>query len=109
MYQDRIVLCASSTYTQKYYLNPDFNNLPQQIQEELQVACILFTEQISCVFQIEYNEDGSLEFVVIPEKDDFAFDEIGSGLKIKELQMSKRDLWETLELYFRVFFLGEDL
>lgn len=83
--------------------------MPEQIQEELKVACILFTEQISCVFQLEYNEDGSLEFMVIPEHDDFAFDEIGSGLKIKELQTTKRDLWETLELYFKVFFLGEDI
>ena len=42
-------------------------------------------------------------------EDDFAFDEIGSVLKIKELQQMKRELFESLETFFRVFYLGEDL
>ena len=36
------------------------------------------------------------------------FDEIGSALRIKQLRQTKRELLESLELYYRVFFLGED-
>ena len=36
------------------------------------------------------------------------FDEIGSALKIKEIQRTKQELLESLETYYRVFFLGED-
>ena len=43
------------------------------------------------------------------EENDFAFDEIGSVLKVKELQQTKRELFESLELFFRVFYLGEDI
>ena len=38
-----------------------------------------------------------------------AFDEIGSVLKVKQLQQTKRELFESLELFFRVFYLGEDI
>jgi len=37
------------------------------------------------------------------------FDEIGSQLKIKELQRDKQDLLQSLQLYYKVFFLGEEL
>ena len=33
----------------------------------------------------------------------------GSVLKIKELQNTKRELFESLELYYRVKYLGEDI
>lgn len=54
---------------------------------------------------LEYQEDGTLEFSVRSESDDFFFDEIGSVLKIKELQREKRELLESLELFYKVFFL----
>ena len=37
------------------------------------------------------------------------FDDIGSALKIKELQRTKEELLQSLQLYYRVFFMGEDL
>ena len=43
------------------------------------------------------------------EEGDPMFDDIGSALKIKKLQMEKQDLLESLQLYYRVFFLGEEL
>ncbi len=49
MYQDRVVLCGASAYEKKYYLNEDFKALPQQIQDELKIMCVLFTEDIGGV------------------------------------------------------------
>ena len=46
--------------------------------------------------------------VVAALKEDPMFDEIGSHLKIKQLQTEKRDLLEALQMYYKVFFLGED-
>ena len=40
---------------------------------------------------------------------DPTFDDIGSHLKIKQLQREKQDLLEALQLYYRVFFLGEEI
>lgn len=37
------------------------------------------------------------------------YDDIGSVLKVKQFQQTKRELLESLELYFKVFFLGKEL
>lgn len=109
MYQDNVVLCASSAYEQKYFLNEDFEELPETIKDELKIMCVLYTEEIGGILNLEYEEDGTLIFQVTANEDDLLFDEIGSVLKIKDLQRKKADLLESLELYYKVFFLGEDL
>lgn len=108
MEKEAVVLCGASTYEQKFYFNPQFSGLPQTIQDELKIVCVIFTSQISCVFTLEFDSDGNLDFVVRPN-DDFAFDDIGSALKIKELQRTKQELWEELELYYKVFFLNHKI
>ena len=104
----QIVLCGSSAYEEKYYFNEKFSGLPQVIQEELQIMCVLFTEEIGGVLTLYFDEDGTLLFQVQAEENDFLYDEIGSVLKIKQLQEEKKELLESLELYYRVFFLKED-
>lgn len=108
MYQGKTVLCAASSYSQKYYLNPDFDNLPKQIKDELQIMCVMFTAEVGGEISLEFEEDGKLELKVAADEGDILYDEIGSGLKIRKLQMDKQDLLESLELYYRVFFLGEE-
>ena len=108
MYQDTIVLCGSSAYEQKYYLNEDFSGLPQTIKDELKIMCVLFTEDVGGVLTLMFEEDGTLMFQTEAEEGDLLYDEIGSVLKVKRLQEEKRELLESLELYFKVFFLDED-
>ncbi len=109
MYLDKVVLCASSSYEQKYYLNEDFNALPESIKEELKIMCVLFTEDVGGILTLEFEEDGNLMLQVTSDEGDLLFDEIGSVLKVKEIQQKKAELLEALELFYRVFFLGEDL
>lgn len=106
---EEVVLCAANAYEQKYYLNPEFETLPEAIKQELQIMCVLYTEDIGGVFMVVYDEDGNLELRVDHEENDFGFDEIGSVLKIKQLQQTKTELFESLELFFRVFYLGESM
>ena len=107
MYADRIVLCGASAYEQKYYFNQDFKSLPQSIRDELQIMCVLFTEDVGGILRLEFDEKGNLNLTVESKEDDFFFDEIGSVLKIKQLRAEKRELLENMETYFRVFFLQE--
>ena len=103
------VLCAASAYEQKFYLNPEFDALPESIKEEIKIMCVLYTEDVGGVFLLVCDGDGNLEMKVDHEENDFAFDEIGSVLKIKELQNTKRELFESLEVFYRVFYLGEEM
>ena len=106
---EEIVLCAASAYEQKFYLNPEFDSLPENIKQELQIMCVLYTEDVGGILMLVFDEDGNMELKVDHEENDFFFDEIGSVLKIKELQQTKRELFESLELFFKVFYLGEEI
>lgn len=107
MYQDKIVLCGASAYEQKYYFNQDFSSLPDAVKQELQIMCVLYTEDIGGILTLEFDEEGNLQFKTEALDADAMYDEIGSVLKIKQLQSEKRELLESLEMYYRVFFLGE--
>ena len=111
MYQDRIVLCGANSYEEKYYLNPDFENLPDYIKDELKIMCVLYVNDVGGILTLDYAEDGSLQMEVTSADFDPMFDEIGSVLKIKQIQNDpeKQELLEQLELYYRVFFLGEEM
>ena len=108
MYNDEIVLCGASSYTKKFYLNENFEGLPESIKDELKIMCVLYTEDIGGILQLVFDEEGNLQFRTQQKEGDLLYDEIGSVLKIKQLQNTKQDLLESLEMYYRVFFLGED-
>ena len=107
--RNAVVLCAASAYEEKYYFNQDFNGLPSAIKEELNIMCVLYTADIGGILTLQFDEQGVLLFNVTSEENDFFFDEIGSVLKIKQIQSEKRELLESLELYYRVVFLHEDI
>lgn len=107
MYEERVVLCGASAYEQKYYLNEDFQNLPSQIQDELKIMCVLFTEDVGGVLTLSYDADGALLLEVSRDEGDLLYDEIGSEWKIRQIQREKSDLLQALEMYYRVFFLKE--
>ena len=56
---------------------------------------------------VEFDENGRLQFKTEALEADARYDEIGSGLKIKQLQQDKKELLESLEMYYKVFFLGD--
>lgn len=109
MYQENVVLCGANAYEQKYYLNPDFAALPPSVQDELQIMCVLYTEDVGGVLLLEFDEEGNLQFKVDAMDADARFDEIGSVLKIKQIRREKEGLLRSLEMYYRVFCLGEGL
>ena len=106
---EEMVLCAASSYEQKYYLNPEFESLPEAVKQELQIMCVLYTADVGGVLLLVFDENGNLELKVEHNEGDFAFDEIGSVLKIKELQDTKEELFKSLEMFYKVFYLGEEM
>lgn len=106
---EEMVLCAASSYEQKYYLNPEFESLPEAVKQELQIMCVLYTADVGGVLLLVFDENGNLELKVEHNEDDFSFDEIGSVLKIKELQDTKEELFKSLEMFYKVFYLGEEM
>ncbi len=107
--KEKTVLCGASSYEEKYYFNPQFSALPESIRQELQIMCVLYTEDVGGILTMEFDHGGNLEFRVTAADGDYLFDEVGSALKIKQYRLEKRELLESLELFYRVFFLGEKI
>ncbi len=109
MADKRVVLCGANAYEQKYYFNQDFKQIPQSMQEELHIMCVLFTEEVGGIFTIVFEEDGTLEFETTAAEEDYLYDEISSGLLIREIRNKKQEMLEALSLYYRVFVLKENI
>ena len=66
MYQDNITLCGASAYEKKFYFNQDFNALPDHVKKELQIMCVLYTEDVGGILTLEFDENGKV--VSVEEK-----------------------------------------
>lgn len=104
----RIVLCGSNAYDKKYYFNPQFEKLPENVREELQIMCVLFTEEVGGIFTIGFTPSGNVVMDTRAEEGDLLYDEIGSALLIKKLRREKQEVFQSLEIYYRVTFLHQN-
>jgi len=108
MFDEEVVLCASSAYEKKFYLNEEFSRLPEDIKNELKIMCVLFTEEVGGILELVFDEEGNLLFRTDADENDLLYDDIACGMLIKKMKYEKRELLESLEMFYRVFFLGED-
>ena len=106
---EKNVICAASAYDQKYYLNPVFEKLPEDIRKEMKIISVLFTEEIGGYFIMEFDEEGELKITTEALDSDYNYDEIGAALMVKEIQKSRRELLAQLELYYKVVIMGVPL
>ena len=109
MSDDKIVLCGANAYERKYYFNEDFKGIPQSIKDELHIICVLFTEEIGGIFTIAFENGGGVVIETDFAEDDYLYDEIGSGLMVREVRRNRQELFEALGLYYRVFVLHEEI
>ena len=49
---EELVLCGASAYNQKFYINENFKNLPDEIKNQLKVMCVLFCADIGGILQL---------------------------------------------------------
>ena len=106
---EKIVLCGANAYDKKYYFNEKFGKIPESIKDELHIICVLFTEEVGGIITLAFEEDGTLVIETDAAEEDFYYDEVSSGLLVREIRRTRQELLESLSLYYRVVILGEDL
>lgn len=109
MSEERMILCGANAYEKKYYFNEMFSRIPGSIQDELHIICVLFTEEAGGVFTVVFEPDGSVSLETDADENDVYYDEIGSGLLVKEIRRKRKELLQSLSLYYRALVLKEDL
>jgi len=107
MKEERVVLCGANAYEQKYYLSDKFEKLPQSIKDELHIICVLFTEEVGGIFTMVFEPDGELSLETTADENDIYYDEISSGLLVREISRKRQELFQSLKLYYRIFVKGE--
>ncbi|MCR4792583.1 MAG: DUF6145 family protein [Lachnospiraceae bacterium] len=104
----RMVLCGANSYDRKYYFNKKFEKLPDSIQKELHIICVLFTEEVGGIFTISFEEDGEICLDVRTDESDITYDEVSAGLMIGQIRSNRTELFESLTAFYRVMILHED-
>ncbi|MBO6133170.1 MAG: hypothetical protein J6P05_02420 [Lachnospiraceae bacterium] len=98
------VLCVANAYEKKYYFNPIYGRLPENIQNEIKAMCVLFTEEVGGVLSLYFDEEGELILRTESDEEDITYDEIGAGLLIGRMRREKAELFKGLELFHKVIF-----
>ena len=106
--QEKMVLCGANSYDMKYYFNEKFNGIPESVKNELHILCVLFTEEVGGIFTIGFDEEGNVLLETNADDDDIYYDDISSGLMVAEVRRQRRELWESLSIYYRGVILKED-
>lgn len=106
--QEKMVLCGANSYDMKYYFNEKFNGIPESVKNELHILCVLFTEEVGGIFTIGFDEEGNVLLETNADDDDIYYDDISSGLMVAEVRRQRRELLESLSIYYQVFILKED-
>jgi len=102
MKDERVVLCGANTYEKKYYFNANFKAIPQSIQDELRIICILYTEEVGGIFTLVFEENGYLSLETQAYEEDILYDAISAGLLIKKIQSTNQELFESISLFYNV-------
>ncbi|MEE8886784.1 MAG: DUF6145 family protein [Eubacteriales bacterium] len=97
------VLCGANGYNKKYFFNDEFSILPKKIQDELKIICVTFTENCGGIITLEFNDQGSLVIRTQAEENDAMYDDINAGLEVKKIQEDRQELFEDLELFYKMF------
>lgn len=100
------VLCGASADKVKYYFNPEFDNLPDSVKEELRAITVVFADRVGATLLMVFAPDGQLQLNVIRDEGDLGYDEIETELQIRALQREKEELFTQLETYYGHFFLN---
>lgn len=106
---EKTVICAANAYEEKYYLNPVFSKIPESIKKELNIICVLFTEEVGGIITIGFDEEGELEITTQASDEDYMYDDIAAGLLVNKIRATRQELFESLNLFYRVIVLGEDI
>ena len=85
-----MVLCAASSYEQKYYLNPEFESLPEAVKQELQILCVLYTADVGGVLLLVFDENGKAVYSSVDKKQEEVFRPYLVRVEISDLNIRKK-------------------
>ena len=103
------IIVGASVYTGKFFINPLYKDIPEQVLEELREIAIIYAQKLHCYFSVNFDDEGNVYFETRAEDWDINFDDIGARLDINKIINEKEELLNSLKLWYRVFILEEEI
>ena len=103
--ENNSIFAVANSYTQKYYLNPIYKGLPEDILEEVQKICVAFVEECGGILALRFAGDGLLTLNSTHDESDYYYDDISAGLISRRIERENEELFEALGNYYRVKYL----
>ncbi len=93
---NKTILAAASFEKQKYYINPEFLQLPNDVKKEVRDMCIVMAQKLMCTFVIGFFDDGNMYFDFVKTDDAFDFD-------TQSFKNEKAELIKSLKMWYMLF------
>ncbi|NLK22170.1 MAG: hypothetical protein GX308_08910 [Epulopiscium sp.] len=100
---EKEVMASASYYAQKYYSNPEFDEIPIAIKDDIKFICISLAEKLQGIFSMGFYKNGDIYFEIKSDEKDYDFDEIGASLEIKKLEKENKELIRMLKIWYRIY------
>lgn len=98
---DEKIVAVANKYKSLYFLDEEFQCLPNEIKDELKIALVLGCEKCNGVIKLFFNKVHDLRLEILKDEDDFNFDEINAKMVLKDIEDKKKELLQKIELFYK--------
>ena len=100
--ENELIIAVSNQYIMKYYSDALINALPQDLQDQIKLILVGFTEECGGILELIYNNDfNDITFKSYSEDIDFTYDEIEAKYKLSKLEKEYESFWVELAKYIK--------
>lgn len=99
---EKEIVISVSPYNHKYYFEHKYNDIPNEIKEELIESIAAIAEKVNAIISLGFNKEGQI-FIEQTADENVFVDEIGADLEIKKLQKDKKELLKSLQLWYMIY------
>lgn len=99
---NELIIAVSNQYIMKYYCDGLINALPEDLQDQIKLILVGFTEECGGILELIYNNEfNDITFKSYSENIDFTYDEIEAKYKLSKLEKEYESFWEELAKYIK--------
>ena len=100
--KNELIIAVSNQYIMKYYSDGLINALPEDLQDQIKLILVGFTEECGGILELIYNNEfNDITFKTYSEDIDFTYDEIEAKYKLSKLEKEYESFWAELAKYIK--------
>lgn len=103
---EETILIAVSPYLKKYYINTQYEDLPEEISEWLRAKLGALAEKVGATILLGFYDTGEMYVTYQFENQNFS-DEIGAELAIKKFKQNEAEVLDSIKAWYALYHTEE--